>query len=179
MVRRQNHSNLAERMAADHDADLTSLCEVDADISCNMQDVSLLQLEKEWTETALQMQAPKVNNFTKEDSELQICAENNQMEEVEAVRTGQLLSQTQQFDFSGRKEDAEELDVLYSFRNRHDKQFGEAAGTVDNSRQDCRSRESHDEKAALVKRIVCKPKKTKISLPVKVANIKKSEVSLV
>lgn len=30
--------------------DLTSLDDAEADVSCNMQDISLVQLEKEWTE---------------------------------------------------------------------------------------------------------------------------------
>ena len=51
----------------------------------------------------------------------------------------------------------------------------------DNKRDDCRSREpSGNDKAIVVKRIVAnqKVKKTKITLPLKIANIKKSEVSL-
>ena len=48
--------------------------------------------------------------------------------------------------------------------------------------RECRSREpsANNDKANVVKRIVCnqKVKKTKIALPLKIANIKKSEVSL-
>jgi hypothetical protein len=64
VVRRQNNSILAKQIAAEEVAELTSFCEVEGDVSCNMQDISLLQLEKEWTETAYKLAGPKVNNFT-------------------------------------------------------------------------------------------------------------------
>lgn len=41
-----------------------------------------------------------------------------------------------------------------------------------------RDRSTNQEKANVLKRIICNHKKTKVSLPLKVSNIKKSEVSL-
>lgn len=41
-----------------------------------------------------------------------------------------------------------------------------------------RDQSKNQEKATMLKRIICNHKKTKVSLPIKVSNIKKSEVSL-
>jgi hypothetical protein len=41
-----------------------------------------------------------------------------------------------------------------------------------------RDKSTNQEKATVLKRIICNHKKTKVSLPLKVSNIKKSEVSL-
>ena len=56
-------------IGGDEVADLTSLGEPEGDVSCNMQDMSLMQLEKEWTEATKKLSsdlptAALVNNFT-------------------------------------------------------------------------------------------------------------------
>lgn len=57
-------------IGGDEAADLTSLGEPEGDVSCNMQDISLMQLEKEWTEATKKLSgndlpnAALVNNFT-------------------------------------------------------------------------------------------------------------------
>lgn len=51
--------------------DLTSLDDAEADVSCNMQDISLVQLEKEWTEATQRLKPqPKLNNFTAGDAKV-------------------------------------------------------------------------------------------------------------
>jgi len=52
------------------------------------------------------------------DSQLQ---EPDQVAHVISMRTGQLLSQTQQFNFSGKQkpEESDPLDALFSFQNQN------------------------------------------------------------
>lgn len=115
-------------MANDEMNELSNLQEGENDASCNMQDISLLQLEKEWTEatrkfgTDLPYEAV-INNFTtvNEDafrkSHKQQDHTQQEDDQAELAPLRHQLCQTQKFD---AKPDGPQLnqalDTLFSFK---------------------------------------------------------------
>lgn len=116
-------------MANDEMNELSNLEEGENDASCNMQDISLLQLEKEWTEATKKFSADLpcgavINNFTTANEDAFLRKSHKQQDQIqqeddqaELAPLRHQLCQTQKFDV---KPDGPQLnqalDTLFSFK---------------------------------------------------------------